>query len=643
MAMDTPKAGSEGAQNGYSVTRLHRQYTDFVYAKRAEIEEQRQSRHYYHGDQLTAEERKVLKDRRQPVVISNRIGRKIDGVVGLLERTRQDPKAYPRTPEQEEGAEIATQVMRYAMDAVDWPSISAEVGRSAAINGIGVVEMDLVPGDRGDYEVGLHLVEADTFFYDPRSSRADFSDARYMGVAKWVDLEVAKDMFPDKAEELAGLVSTGNDIESWQQQDREIRWIDVDEKRIRLVEHWFKRGDGWHWCFYVGRAVELSSGPSQFYDEKGQTICRFIAFSAYVDHDLDRYGFVRNMKSQQDEINARRSKALHQLNVRRAFGRKGVVDNVELARKEMARPDGWVEFNGEYGRDLIADDAARQADLAGQLKFLEASVTEIENFGPNPAVLGQGLDSSSGRAIALLQQAGMAELGPFLRAWKTWKLHVYRAMWAAIERYWTAERWVRVTDDEGLAQFIQINGIQVDPYGRPVMVNALGALDVDIIMDEGPDTITVAEDTLEVIKSLIQAGVPVPPQLPIELSALPGSTKKQLKDMLERAQQPDPAAQQIQMASAVAKVDRDKAAAARDMATAQKTLGEMYMPQAGQQGPAPGEMAKTAAQVDEIKANTILKLEQARKTAMETELAPYEAAQQAMSNAARISVQQYGS
>jgi hypothetical protein len=58
--------------------------------------------------------------------------------------------------------------------------------------------------------------------------------------------------------------------------------------------------------------------------------------------------------------------------------------------------------------------------------MLQEAKNEIENFGPNPALIGQGLEDSSGRAIALLQQAGMAELGPYLSAYKNWKIRVYR-------------------------------------------------------------------------------------------------------------------------------------------------------------------------------------------------------------------------
>ena len=63
---------------------------------------------------------------------------------------------------------------------------------------------------------------------------------------------------------------------------------------------------------YTGSMI-LDSGESYLFEEKSgksKTICRYIMFSCNVDHDGDRYGFVRNMRSAQDEYNARRSRAL---------------------------------------------------------------------------------------------------------------------------------------------------------------------------------------------------------------------------------------------------------------------------------------------------------------------------------------------
>src|SRR3954463_249657 len=95
-------------------------YLDYIGNKTEEIDEQKDARRYYHGAQLTHKQLKVLEKRRQPPQIRNRINRKIDGTIGLIERLRQDPKAYPRTPKQEQGAELATAILRYVLDEQEW-------------------------------------------------------------------------------------------------------------------------------------------------------------------------------------------------------------------------------------------------------------------------------------------------------------------------------------------------------------------------------------------------------------------------------------------------------------------------------------------------------------------------------------------
>src|SRR5262245_22481042 len=87
-------------ESGYwSLQRGRQAYSTYLWSKRPEIDEQINARRYRHGAHWTADQVSVLNDRRQPVVTYNRIGRKIDGIIGLTERLRQDPKAYPRTPQ----------------------------------------------------------------------------------------------------------------------------------------------------------------------------------------------------------------------------------------------------------------------------------------------------------------------------------------------------------------------------------------------------------------------------------------------------------------------------------------------------------------------------------------------------------------
>ena len=534
---DVAETGADAATYTPDVARLKRRYLDYVETKRAEREEARESEHYYHADQYTSTDRAVLADRKQPAVTYNRIARKIDGVVGVIIRLRQDPKAFPRTPQHEEGAGTGTAALRYALDKADWENTDPEAARRAATMGIGVVAMELDQLPDGDVDIKLELVE-DGFFYDPRSVRGDFSDSRDFGIAKWIGLDQAEELFPDHAETLRDLMSSSaGTTAGLEETDREHAWINIRRKRIRLIEHWYLLHGVWRFCFYSGDTM-LMSGTSPFHDRAGRTFPRFFAFSAYVDHDGDRYGFVRNLKGPQDELNMRHSKGLHILNTRRLIADKGAVDDVERTRKEAARPDGYIERNP--GKNLEFDDSSKYADLQGHLRMLEKAEETIENFGPNSSLIGQGGENQSGRAIALLQQAGIAELGPFLRAYRAWKIRVYRAVWNAVQVYWTSEKWIRITDDEGVAEFIQLNQLSADENGEPVMANYLGDLDADIILDEGPDVTNTMADTFELLQSLAAAGAQIPPAVVIEMSGLPQEVKQRVIQMLMPQPEPEP-------------------------------------------------------------------------------------------------------
>lgn len=573
---------SRPASEGMDHERLKKQFLSYLDTKTEEISEQKDSRRYYHGAQWTAEQIKEFRKRRQPVVTYNRVARKINAIIGLLERQRQDPRGFPRTPQHEDGAELATAVMRYVLDTQEWPAISAACGLAASVDGIGGIELLLEQGDSQDLDVGMGEIDPSGFFYDPRSLKPDFSDARFMGFAKWSDLETAIEMFPDKEQELRESMESGSELTT--HPDHEDKWFigNADHRKIRLVDHWYIEKGEWHWCVYTG-SVKLEDGQSPFIDERGKTFCKYVMFSANVDQDGDRYGFIRNMKSSQDEINQRRSKGLHILNSRRILIEKGTVANVEKLRTEAARPDGVIEVNPGTTPPSF-DDGNRAAELTGHLGFLEDAKNEIENYGFNPALMGTGVNQMSGRAIALQQQAGISELGPYILSFRAWKLRVYRAIWNTVQRYWTSERWIRVTDDEQVSQFLAVNQLGIDPNtGMPTIVNAIGSLDVDIIIDEGPDVVNMQADAYDTLTIMAQGGQPIPPEVLIELSPLHGSVKKKIMEMIQQARQ-------------------------AEMQAAQPA---MQMEMMGKQ-----------ADIEETQANTLLKRAQATKQGVEAQLEP---------------------
>ena len=78
------------------MTELRKQFTDYVTIKQSEILEARTALKYYHGDQWTKEQLDALQRARPTRDHLNRVGRKIDGLVGVLEKLRGDPKAVGR-------------------------------------------------------------------------------------------------------------------------------------------------------------------------------------------------------------------------------------------------------------------------------------------------------------------------------------------------------------------------------------------------------------------------------------------------------------------------------------------------------------------------------------------------------------------
>lgn len=557
-------------------SRLTQWFRDYMDAKDDEIKEAKQSRRYYHGNQTSDAIKKELQRRKQPVITSNFIRQTIDGIVGLDTRYRQDPKAYPRTPNHAGQSDVATAAIRFVCDNNDWSSLSSDCIMDATQSGIMVDEIKLKQSPDGQTEIILERLEPEKFFYDPKSTKADFSDARYMGSWGWFDIDTAEEMFPDKKEELKQGIENGlSHYAEDPQEDWSNRWFDVKRNLVKIVEIWTVKNGNWSYCFLSGSA-KLKEGQSPFLDYDGNSGCRFIAQSAYIDESGDRYSLIRDLRPLQDEINQRRSKMLHQTNVRQTWGRSGAVKDVNAVRMQMARPDGHVEMEGVYGKDWGIIDQNDQ--ISGQAELLEASKQEMESFGPGQALLGQGgLQDSSGRALALHLQAGMAKMQPFFNRVRNWKLRNYRIIWQNVRKFWDAERYIMITDDPNDIQHIPVNSFQVDEFGRGVPVNQLADIDVDIIIDESPDTITLQSEAFDKMVKLAPMMGNMPPDVWIEMSDLDEKTKARVKKRMEAQQQQDPMmaqAAQLEMAEKMAGVEKMQADAAKSDAATEKMEAE---------------------------------------------------------------------
>lgn len=537
-------------------------------------EQSERDRDYYDGKQLTEEEIQALKKRGQPPLKINRIRRKIDWLKGLEIQRRTDPKAFPRNPTSEQDADAATDAIRFVVDNTDFDRKRTAVVDNMLVEGVGGVEVIHKDGPAG-IEIVINRYSWDRLFWDPHSSEADFSDARYKGAVVWADADDVIAMGAD-ATEVEWTLTDAGASDTYDDKPKYALWGDARRRRVRVVLLYYREKGEWYFCQYHKGGV-IAEGKSPYLDEYGRTVCPLIMASVYVDRDNNRYGIVRDMIDAQDEINKRRSKALHQLTMRQAVLEKGAVDSMETARREMARPDGMVEVQPDMRFELL-----NQSDLAsGQLTLLAEAKGEIDLMGANSALAGETGESQSGRAVIARQQGGLIEIAAPMDNVHWLTKAVYEHIWMRIRQFWTEERWIRVTDDERNVRFVGLNRpvtlaeeLQNAPEDQAMMLaqqmglrpgdprlqqpvrvaNEVSRLDVDIIMEEVPDQITLQAEEFQALANLgpalMQANpayAPVFAELMIETApGLKGDTRNKLREAMEAVQQQSAGAMQAQ-------------------------------------------------------------------------------------------------
>lgn len=596
----------------------------------------------YNDGQWDEREKQILLRRGQPIVTMNRIKRKVNFLCGIEQKARSDPRAYARKPQNNRQAEIATDVLDYIENAVRFDKVASESFRGMCIEGICAVDVCYEQGS-GAEGIDCKEIDFDQFFYDPRSRRRDFSDARYLGYHNWYDLDDALAMFKDNEDAEAALKGSlaGETTDEGADDKPRFRWGDSDSQRVRVAcVYWKDAEGGWNYTYFSGGGI-LEEGPSTYLDDKGKTDCPIIAASAYVTRENERYGVVRDMISPQSEMNYRRSMSLFLIKNRRVWASTGVFGPEQNVKEEVARADAVLIANGQFGVEWGFIES--QAEIAQNFELLQDAKAEIDAQGPNAGLQGRGVENQSGRAIMAQQQAGLAEENTIFDTHNDWKLRVYRAMWSRAKQFWQEPMFIRIADgeQEGGARFTPVNqpdpeqmqammGQQMPPMGmpgqppmgmppqgmppmpgmpgqmpgqmpgmgmpEPIDMNRLADMDVDIVIEAAPDTITLQHEEFEKLTMAVQAGVMIPPDVILEASQI--RNKKALVDRMKQdgdlnAKLQAAGEQLEQMKSVIASLNR-------------QLLMGTGRDQGQPQGPSPDVMARAQATMASIQRDDAL-------------------------------------
>lgn len=598
-----------------SIERLRRRF-DEARAGGDYRAQRKKARAYYDGPGQLDGIRDELRRRGQPLIYTNRIRPAVNGVLGVLEAGRRDPRAIPRNPGpkqdnpnaqggDDDAADVCTKTLRYINDEAKFNDTQMDVADNFFVEGCGAVIVEMV-----DDKVVPTQIRWEEFYWDKYARRANLKDARFMGIAKWKDAAEITETWRVRIDDIgdpmrpqdAGIFSDGFEDRG----DENSGWVDSRRRRCMLVEEYAIEDGEWKRIVYIAAGV-LEYGPSPYLDDKRRPCCPIEAVCCYVDQRNQPYGIVDDMMPVQDEVNASRSRAQHLMNSRQVqFDPRSGADPTasETARQEAVRADGVLPA----GWTVLSSADMTQFNL-GRMQEAKA---EIERMGPTPAVLGrQEGASQSGRARLVSQQAGLTELARPMGRLHGWVLRCYEQMWNRARQFWTDPMWVRVTDDVKGPEFLKVNEpvlgmvmqaqqlpdgsvVQVPTMGVVEVKNRLAELDMDIILDQDEDTASLQQEVWgEIVQMVGQAGgiqVVFDPAFELMIEASPLADKRRILELIKKAREVREQSQITQMQGQIAQltqaleakqatdaavsastVERNQAAAMKDTAAAHKT------------------------------------------------------------------------
>lgn len=520
------------------------------------------SRDYYDSKQWTAEEKNALRERKQAATVINRIKPKMDGLMGLEKSNRTTVRAFPRTPKHEADATAATEAIRYVLQSQSWNKKRSGAWENLLMEGSGGVEVIAKQNKSGEVDITVNNIPWDRMIYDPRSMRKDFSDARYLGQVVWMDYDEALALYPNAKDVLETMQEGSETYED------KPRWMDDNRKRCKIVELYYRKsGEIYYACFTRGGFCEAPK-KSPYKTDTGETEWPYEFGSLFIDRDNNRYGACVQLLDIQDEINKRRSKALHLMSVRQVAVQRGAVEDVNKLRSELAKPDGVVELDQPVGESF---EILKTGDMAAaQFQLLAEAKGEIDSVSYSAAMSGKENRNMSGVALRSREMAGQTENAPMFEVLRDIDHRVYRKIWNRIRQYWTGEKWVRVTDDQNNLKWVGLNRkmtvgqqmlAQAEQQGVPremlqqmqmrvmqdpsmqamVTENNIAELDVDLILTDAPDTVSQQVEDFQTIGEMVKSGFPMPPMAVIEASPL--SNKERILKMMQEQPQIPPQAQ----------------------------------------------------------------------------------------------------
>ena len=245
----------------------------------------------------------------------------------------------------------------------------------------------------------------------------------------------------------------------------------------------------------------------------------FFPFFCFRKSSGEPYGYVRQVRDVQREINKRRSKALHILNTVRVIADADAVEDVDAAREEIARPDAWIVKTP--GKELIIESNINMANT--QFNVMNQSAGDMQDImGIFDEALGKETNARSGVAIGRRMESSNQNSVRVFDNLRRTRLLIGKYILGLILQHYTNEQIINITDEQtGTSKEIPIN----KDMGGGTILNDIKTAVVDVIVDELPPTGSAQDEQFIYLIEAVKSGLPIPPDLVVEASNIRNKDK----------------------------------------------------------------------------------------------------------------------
>lgn len=460
---------------------------------------------FYDSDQWEPNDKATVEARGQKATVFNVIAQSINWIIGSQRRARSDYKILPRRKEGSKSAERKSQLLKYLADVNKSQFSESDAFQEAVKAGLSWLECGVQ--DETDGEPIYDRFESwRNIIIDSVAREKDLSDARYLFRTRWVDVDTAVAMFPDRAAHirLSAMQAYEYGVSLDDHGDEHMDALEVDQARegfstidapsyqrdrVRLIEAWYRvpeterviAGGDFNGEIYdpasPGHIQDVHTGTATIRQRPTHRMYVMVCTPSHVlwhskspyRHNRfpftplwinrksktgEPYGIVRNMVDSQEDINKRFSKALAILSSNKVIMDEGAVDNLDDFEYEMARPNSILVK--KQGKEIKLDV---DRDLApAHLDIMQMSIQMIQSLsGVTDEAMGRTTNAVSGKAIEARQgQAVVGTSNAFDNLRAARQYHGEKKL-SLIEQFMTDEKQFRITNSRGQPEYVIVN------------------------------------------------------------------------------------------------------------------------------------------------------------------------------------------